>query len=423
MSAVSGEGWTPELTSRYLTWYEKTKNWEGGASFTPFLANIVGEHIKRVSPKERQELVAAWQKHPFATQLVIERSQPADFADFTGTMGRLVADLGQAAPSKDRDELLDTTISTLGKSDSAEMQALLRKLYDEQPDRRTELARTLAKHATAENWPYLLKTLTFADSTTSQVCIAALNKSGRKPETAAEVRSLLMAGLGLGSNGGLAAANLLQKWTGEKHGAGLDANKALAHYQTWFRSTYPNEPPAELPKVDPSKTGYSMARLVEFLDSEAGQGGDASRGKLVFTKANCLKCHQFLKEGQGVGPDLTSVRRRFQQKEIIESILLPSKVIADQYRSVTIVTSAGLVHTGLPLPKTSPDKLTLVLADATKLEIAKDDIEEQTTAKISVMPEGLLKDLSLPDIADLFAFLETSKFNAEPGKPATVSKE
>jgi hypothetical protein len=30
------------------------------------------------------------------------------------------------------------------------------------------------------------------------------------------------------------------------------------------------------------------------------------------------------------------------------------------------------------------------------------------------MPEGLFKDLTLAEIADLFAFLETSKNNPEP---------
>ena len=56
------------------------------------------------------------------------------------------------------------------------------------------------------------------------------------------------------------------------------------------------------------------------------------------------------------------------------------------------------------------------VSDATRIEIAKDDIEITRPAKISVMPENVLKDLSLTDIADLFAFLETSKNNAEPAK-------
>ena len=56
--------------------------------------------------------------------------------------------------------------------------------------------------------------------------------------------------------------------------------------------------------------------------------------------------------------------------------------------------------------------MTLWLSNATKVEIPMDEIEEQTPGKMSVMPEGLLDTLSLEEIADLFAFLETSKLNA-----------
>jgi hypothetical protein len=58
------------------------------------------------------------------------------------------------------------------------------------------------------------------------------------------------------------------------------------------------------------------------------------------------------------------------------------------------------------------------MSDATRLEIPADKVDEKVKAKVSVMPEGLFKDLSMRDIADLFAFLETSKNNPEPAAPA-----
>ena len=179
----------------------------------------------------------------------------------------------------------------------------------------------------------------------------------------------------------------------------------------------------QLAQADTEKTKYTVDQLVEFLDKNpAAAKGDAARGRDVFAKANCLKCHRFLKEGEGVGPDLTSVRRRFQKKEIIESVLLPSQVISDQYTAVTVVTTDGLVHTGMPLPNPGSKNLLLLLSDATKLEIAPGKVEEKVKAKVSVMPDGLFKDLTLDQIADLFAFLETSKSNPEPAPPAAAGK-
>jgi putative heme-binding domain-containing protein len=209
----------------------------------------------------------------------------------------------------------------------------------------------------------------------------------------------------------MVAIGLLEKWTGVDDKAGRDVAAAVAFYQKWYRDKFPSAPPPELPKDDSTKSKYTFEQIAALLDH--GERGSAPRGRLVFTKAKCVKCHRFQSEGEGVGPDLTSVRRRFQRKEIVESIVYPSQVISDQYRMVQVETKEGQVYVGMPIPGVSKsDKLVLLLSDTTKLEIAKSRIEEQTASKTSVMPAGLLDPLSLEEVADLLAFLETSKFNA-----------
>ena len=51
-------------------------------------------------------------------------------------------------------------------------------------------------------------------------------------------------------------------------------------------------------------------------------------------------------EGGGVGPDLTAVAGRFSVRDLLESIVEPSKVISDQYAAVSIATKDGQVVTG-----------------------------------------------------------------------------
>src|SRR5207244_2937304 len=104
--------------------------------------------------------------------------------------------------------LLGAAIAALGHTDAPQVQALLRKLYDDNPDRRNELARILAQHPVADNWPYLLRTLDFADPITLQLCVAGLAKIERRPEKPAEHRALILAGLQLDERSGLAAVNL-----------------------------------------------------------------------------------------------------------------------------------------------------------------------------------------------------------------------
>ncbi len=253
-----------------------------------------------------------------------------------------------------------------------------------------------------------------------QQCLKALTSVDRKPEAADDFRAAILAGLKLNDQGGMLAADLLQIWTGVEHHAGKDLNRAIAFYQGWFQGRFPQAAPAVLPQIDIEKTRYGLDQLVKFLDQDPkGQAGDPVKGKAIFTKANCIKCHRFNNEGEGIGPDLTTVRRRFQRKEIIESLLTPSQVISDQYKSVTVFTKAGLVHSGMPVPNTgNNDAVVLLLSDATRITIPKSEIEELVPAKVSVMPEGLLKELNLDDIADLFAFIETSKQNEEPAQRA-----
>ena len=46
----------------------------------------------------------------------------------------------------------------------------------------------------------------------------------------------------------------------------------------------------------------------------------------------CSACHRFGAIGNDIGPDLTTLNSRFQKKDIVESILWPSKVISDSVR-------------------------------------------------------------------------------------------
>ncbi|MGQ0637537.1 MAG: DUF7133 domain-containing protein [Planctomycetaceae bacterium] len=410
------EGWTDELKQQILDWYESTRELEGGNSLQGYIRNIVSGCLERFSAADRSKFLLAWRERPHAAKLVLSVSQPDQVDDFHGVIGKLLVDLeGQSLTGGQ--ELFALTIDVLSKSDAPESQAQLRKLFEQNADRRDLLARALAKHPTAENVPALLKGIAGGDLTTMQMCLQALAAAPYKSTEPREIRAVILAGLKLGQNGGKAALNLLKKWTS---GDAESVTAMLAVYQNWFEQKYPDEPAPQLAQEDADKTGFTVQQLVEFLDKPEGQRGDVERGRQVFVKANCVKCHKFQKDGEGVGPDLTSLRRRFQKKDIVESILLPSQVISDQFTAVTVQTVDGLVHTGMPLANSNPRVVELLLSDGTRLEIPRMKVEELAKAKVSVMPEGLLKGMSLSDVADLFAFLETSKNSGDSQAAASA---
>jgi putative membrane-bound dehydrogenase-like protein len=418
-----GAGWNFDLKHRLMQWYEGTREWEGGSSLVRYVYRIVGITTKRFTPLDRKNFLREGTKRPAAATLILSASRPAAIADFERTVADLIDECGKTNESR-HDELIEACMICQADAGSRSFrkafraslntsslrQKIYRALYERKPDSREFIAREIAANPAADDWPVLVRTLRFADRTTMQRCLEGLGRIGHNPNDANAYRAVIEAGLTLGDRGGQGAANLLRSWTGVDPNAHDDAGKALAFYQKWYKEKFPTAPAAELPTAAAGKSKYTFQQLVTAL--EHGAPGRAERGRKVFTKAQCVKCHRFQNEGEPIGPDLSSARRHLQRKEIVESVVFPSAVISDRYRMIQVRTKEGGVYTGMPLPGAArDDKLVLFLSDARKLEIAKERIEEQTVSNVSLMPAGLLDALTSEEVADLFAFLETSKVN------------
>lgn len=134
---------------------------------------------------------------------------------------------------------------------------------------------------------------------------------------------------------------------------------------------------------------------------------DFDRGRRLFGELNCFACHRFANEGGAVGPDLTALSGRFSQRDILESVLEPSKQISDQYQAVTVVTVDGKVVTGriVNLAGDSIRINTNMLDPNAQVGIDRKQIDEMAPSPISMMPKGLLNSLNEQEILDLMAFL------------------
>lgn len=408
------EGWTTDLKTRYIRWYNGSSKLDGGHSFTPYLENIVSGTFSRLTPEERRDLVAKWHEYPYAARLLLRRNNPDQIADFTKVIQNVLSESESGKGGPYGVEIYELSLDALGKSSNPESQAILRKLFDDFPDKRDKIASKLAEKASEENRPYYIRALSIASDNTLPFLLRALNRVPGKAQNPEEIRLVIISALKLGDNAGKPANDLLAKLTEVKPEKD-SPTKGIPFYQEWFSKTYPNEPKPELPKLAANESKFSIDQILNYLETNPrGQQANVARGKEIYSKALCIKCHKFGSEGQGIGPDLTTLRKRFQKKEIAEAVLFPSQVVSDQYRSVTVVTNDGLVQTGMLAAQQGQDAVVLWLNNGERLEIPKDNIDEQKPSSVSLMPPGLFKDLTLEDIADLFAYLETSKANAEP---------
>jgi putative heme-binding domain-containing protein len=138
-------------------------------------------------------------------------------------------------------------------------------------------------------------------------------------------------------------------------------------------------------------------------------GRDLAGGKRLFAEAACAQCHRVGTEGGLVGPDLTAVGARFDARALLESVIEPSKVVAEPYRNIAITTKAGLIHEGRIV---SEDATSVVLATNPvdpddRRRVARAQIISRRVSEISSMPEGLLDTLTREEILDLLAWIES----------------
>jgi putative heme-binding domain-containing protein len=134
---------------------------------------------------------------------------------------------------------------------------------------------------------------------------------------------------------------------------------------------------------------------------------DMRRGLRVFqsTKASCIACHRRGYLGGDIGPDLNRIGQIRTERVLLESILFPSLTFVRSYEPVTIATDDGRVFNGMVRDET---ELTITLQiDAQKsIQIQKSTIEHRQPGAVSIMPEGLEKQLTPQDLADLVKYLK-----------------
>lgn len=164
--------------------------------------------------------------------------------------------------------------------------------------------------------------------------------------------------------------------------------------------------PAEIPRpVGPGKD-WTLDEVRALVDAGL-KDRDFGNGQRMFAATRCVICHRFAGDGGATGPDLTQLAGRFTVKDLTEAIMEPGKVVSDQYRGSTVVTTAGLSVTGRILAENENTVTVLTNPeDPTKImEIAKSDIEEIQPSTVSIMPADLLKPLNREEVMDLMAYL------------------
>jgi putative heme-binding domain-containing protein len=159
--------------------------------------------------------------------------------------------------------------------------------------------------------------------------------------------------------------------------------------------------------IKPGTPEEKLAEVRRFTNDLRAGGGDAAKGKVLFTK-HCGACHKLFGEGGTVGPDLTDTSRA-DSAWLLAGIVDPGAVVRAQYVQYALHTTDGVVRTGIIADQDGAG-VSLVDAKGEKTRISRDRVESLRELPTSLMPEKLLDGLAAQERRDLFAYLQ------RPGK-------
>ena len=134
--------------------------------------------------------------------------------------------------------------------------------------------------------------------------------------------------------------------------------------------------------------------------------GSPDAGRPHFEKT-CAGCHRFGEAiGKDVGPDLTTIASRFKRRDVLESILWPSKVISDQYKSESFEMKDSSVISGVVV-REDATRIFVRTAESPErpVQVPKAQVTNRGESTVSLMPVGLLDPYSEEEISNLLAFL------------------
>ncbi|QDV19822.1 Cytochrome c [Gimesia panareensis] len=298
-------------------------------------------------------------------------------------------------------------IFVFGESKKPEHREMIRDLYDDFALQPAVLA-VLSSQPEEQDRDKFLKGLASSQIEVLESCVSALEKLA-PPEQPDETVRLFATLRRLGhdkreKNLQARIIPLLQRWTGQQFGqitdlADPEKGRALIQaWEDWIKKTYPDVYRAVL-----QQGGAETEKIKAMLADVDWETGSKERGEALFRKRACVQCHG---NRSALGPALTGVARRFSRDDIFTAIISPDRDVSPRYQTTVIGTVDGKVYTGLVVYR-SVDGLTLRDSNNQTTRIEADEIDFESKKNSSLMPKGLLKDLTPQDLADLNAYLQS----------------
>ncbi|MGH9162326.1 MAG: c-type cytochrome [Vicinamibacteraceae bacterium] len=137
------------------------------------------------------------------------------------------------------------------------------------------------------------------------------------------------------------------------------------------------------------------------------RGVPADGRKWFASDAGCAACHS-LGGKDALGPDLSAIGAKYDKQAMLDHIVNPNDAIGPEYITTMFTLQNGEQVLGLVTDETA-DRIVVQIGAGQQRALPASDVASRQQSQVSSMPEGLLDNLSLQQIADLLEFLSTLK--------------
>ncbi len=155
-------------------------------------------------------------------------------------------------------------------------------------------------------------------------------------------------------------------------------------------------------KIFAAASNSDRGKIVDLYWIQMPEKADVKRGAKLFAKS-CAVCHKLGDVGQNVGPDLASVGDKSVQG-LLTAILDPNRAVEPRFINYSATTKKGLTYSGILQSETSTT-ITLISADGKEQPLLRNELDDLSSTGKSLMPDGLEKDLTPQDLADIIALI------------------
>ncbi|MDA7622040.1 c-type cytochrome [bacterium] len=178
---------------------------------------------------------------------------------------------------------------------------------------------------------------------------------------------------------------------------------ASSHLTPLIRENLPQALQKTLPAESKDNFKKEIVRISNILKTTSG---NPQTGRKLYLE-RCASCHFLYNEGGQIGPDLTAYQRN-SISDLLLAIVNPAAEIREGFQTITITTKDQQTLSGF-LTNQNEHSLTIRPLGGKDHLIERSQIISQKTSNTSLMPAGLLSDLSKQQLRDLFTYLGTSQ--------------